>query len=119
MSTLRPIAGLPRACLPSTLLLLIAEGESHGYDLLQSARRLGMYSAEPGGLYRTLRTMEHEALLESSWEPSTSGPARRIYRIGPGGQEALGEAMAELEGLRSLLDALLERYEVLKRPDIA
>ena len=32
-------------------------------------------------LYRTLRQMEKDGFLESTWEPGPTGPARRVYTI--------------------------------------
>lgn len=111
----RSAVGIPRPYLRSVLLLLLAEGPSHGYDLLEAAKGVGVRSAEAGGLYRTLRAMEHDALLESWWEPSTSGPARRTYRLSGAGHGALREAVDELEELRRLLNSLIGRYAALKR----
>src|SRR5688500_19805764 len=70
---------LPRHYLKPCLLLLLAEGPSHGYELLEHVRRMGIKGAEPGGLYRYLRAMEKEEMVSSWWEPSQAGPARRTY----------------------------------------
>lgn len=59
-------AGLPRAHLRTVLLLLLSAASSHGYDLLEETRHLGMRTAEAAGVYRTLRVLEHEDLV-TSW----------------------------------------------------
>src|SRR5947199_10493340 len=87
---------LPRHYLRQCLLLLLAEGPSHGYDLLEQVRRLGIKGAEPGGLYRYLRLMEKEELVRAWWEPSQSGPARRTYLLTDAGSQALREAFEAL-----------------------
>ena len=102
---------LPRHYLKTCLLLLLAEGPSHGYELLEHVRQLGIHGAEPGGLYRYLRAMEREDLVSSWWEPSQSGPARRSYVLTESGQVALDAAVDSLRMVRELLVNLLVRYD--------
>ncbi len=108
-------AGLPRAHLRTVLLLLLSAASSHGYDLLEEARHLGLRTAEAAGVYRTLRILEHEDLVTSWWEPSQSGPARRTYSITPAGELALAEGIQDLEGLRRALNHVLTNYRNLNR----
>lgn len=104
---------LPRHYLRPCLLLLLAEGPSHGYDLLEQVRRLGIRGAEPGGLYRYLRSMEKEQLVSSWWEPSQAGPARRTYVLTDVGRNALDDSVAALRDVREILVSLLDRYDSL------
>jgi DNA-binding PadR family transcriptional regulator len=104
---------LPRHYLKPGLLLLLAEGPSHGYELLEHVRQLGIQGAEPGGLYRYLRAMEREELVESWWEPSQSGPARRTYVLTDSGRAALRASVDDLREVRQLLVNLLVRYDGL------
>jgi poly-beta-hydroxybutyrate-responsive repressor len=104
---------LPRHYLKPCLLLLLAEGPSHGYELLEHVRQLGIHGAEPGGLYRYLRSMEREELVSSWWEPSQSGPARRTYVLTEAGQDALKTSVDSLRDVRQLLVNLLARYDGL------
>ena len=108
-------AGLPRTYLRPSLLLLLAEAPSHGYELLEQLRALGVRMAEPGGLYRALRSMDEEGLVSSWWEPSQTGPARRLYVITDAGRESLTAFAAELRDLGWLLDGLLSRLEAIGR----
>nr|MBA3788699.1 helix-turn-helix transcriptional regulator [Actinomycetota bacterium] len=70
---------LPKSFLRPCLLLLLREQPAHGYELLERLRPLGFAGDDPGGLYRTLRALERDGLVHSAWEPSQSGPNRRIY----------------------------------------
>ena len=106
---------LPRHYLKPCLLLLLAEGPSHGYDLLEQVRRLGIRGAEPGGLYRYLRSMEKEQLVSSWWEPSQAGPARRTYILTDEGKGALDSSVSSLRDVREILVSLLDRYDGLAR----
>jgi poly-beta-hydroxybutyrate-responsive repressor len=105
--------GLPRHYLKPCLLLLLAEGPSHGYELLEQVRKLGIRGAEPGGLYRYLRAMEKEELVSSWWEPSQAGPARRTYVLTEAGRRALDASVSALREVREILVSLVDRYDTL------
>lgn len=98
----------PRQFLRPCLLLLLRESAAHGYDLLERLRDFGL-ERDAGGLYRTLRAMEHEGLVRSEWEASSSGPDRRRYRLTGFGAAQLGAWASGLEQTRRSLDAFLER----------
>lgn len=100
---------LPRAYLRPCLLVLLAEGPSHGYELLEEVRGLGLVAAEAGGLYRSLRSMDEDGLVRSWWEPSESGPARRTYEITRAGRVALTAELEGIEHIAGLLTGIVER----------
>lgn len=86
------------------VLLSLADGERHGYAIVQdigerSAARLQL---EPGNLYRHLKLMLDDALIEESDRrpvPGRDDERRRYYRITRfGRQVALAEA-SRLEAL--------------------
>jgi DNA-binding PadR family transcriptional regulator len=105
--------GLPRTFQRSCLLLALAQGQSHGYELLDAVRHMGLRSAEAGGLYRCLRTMEEDGLVTSWWEPSQAGPPRRTYELTSSGTAAMRVALEGLVEVRQLLSAMLERCDDL------
>ncbi|MHB2023164.1 MAG: PadR family transcriptional regulator [Mycobacteriales bacterium] len=104
---------VPRNFLRPHLLLALAERPSHGYELLAELSRTGMDRVDPGGMYRALRAMEAEALVASSWEPSTEGPARRVYTITAAGRQWLDSWADSVRDLRVALDAILDRLDEL------
>lgn len=103
-------AGLPRNYLRPCLLLLLAEGSAHGYDLLEQLPALGHTHADPGGMYRSLRAMEQEGLVTSTWEDSPAGPARRTYDLTEEGRDWLHAWAGSLRLVHASLDAFLDRY---------
>ena len=103
--------GLPRNYLRPCLLLLLAEGTAHGYELLDQVAALGLERVDPGGLYRCLRAMDEEGLVRSTWEPSTSGPARRTYELTDEGQEWLHLLAGSLAGVARSLTLYRRRYQ--------
>jgi len=112
--TARPediIVGLPRNYLRPCLLLLLAEGTSHGYELLVQVSAFGMERVDPGGVYRCLRALDEEGLVRSSWEPSSSGPARRTYELTDEGREWLHVVAGAVADVARSLSAYRRRYQ--------
>jgi PadR family transcriptional regulator, regulatory protein PadR len=101
---------LPKNFLRPAILLLLREDPAHGYDLLERLRPLGFRRSDPGGLYRTLRGLEDQGLVGSSWEASGTGPDRRIYQITRAGGEELHRLATALDAGRETLDTFLSRY---------
>ncbi len=110
--------GLPRAYLRAVLLVLLADGPSHGYELLEEARADGMRAVDAGGLYRELRAMERDGVVVSWWETSRSGPPRRTYEINDAGREALAAEAVVLRTTVRLLSELLDRAHAVVPPTV-
>jgi PadR family transcriptional regulator PadR len=94
------------------LLLLLAEGPTHGYDLLErlTARGFVAGDVDPGYLYRTLRGMEAAGAVTSEWDSASRGPNKRTYTLTPEGERALHEWAAHLEAHRRGLERFLGAY---------
>ena len=105
------LASLPKNFMRPCLLLLIREEASHGYDLLVRLDELGIRRTDPGGLYRTLRTMEREGLVESRWDISEIGPPRRTYQLTEDGEDWLHAWAATLSETGRVVEGFLKRYE--------
>ena len=70
-------------------------------------------------LYRTLRQMERDGFLESTWEPGPTGPARRVYTITGTGDAWLASSAAMLNTYRETIDRFFGLYNAgpgAKRP---
>lgn len=102
---------LPRSFLRPCLLLLIVEGATHGYELLEQVRALGLASTDAAAVYRCLRTMDEEGLLTSQWEPSSTGPARRTYSLTAKGRVQLRRMTSRLSDTVGALTDFLNRYD--------
>jgi len=100
----------PRAMLRPCLFLLLAERPDHGYDLVERLRSLGFGSDGAGPLYQILRRLEADGLVESAWDASVAGPARRTYRLTAGGWATLRASAEALESLGRFLDDYRSRY---------
>jgi len=90
-------------------LVLLAERESHGYDLAPRLAELGL-APDKGALYRTLRSMDHGGELRSAWDASSShGPARRVYGLTEEGRRRLQRALDGMEAHCVTIERLLLR----------
>ena len=100
---------LPRSFLRSFLLLALNRGgRSYGYELFETVQAQGL-ATDLAGVYRALRAMQRHNLVTSVWEPSASGPDRRVYALSDEGRRATDEAARELLGIRDALSAALSR----------
>jgi PadR family transcriptional regulator len=102
---------LPRNFLRMCLLLLLREQPAHGYDLLERLAAFGYDRSDPGAIYRTLRALEQDGCVHSAWEPSASGPDRRIYELTRPGMESLHEQAKALSAASQVVVAFLSRYQ--------
>src|SRR5688572_23135969 len=103
MDKFRPESFLPLTPVAFEILLALADGERHGYSILQEvdARSGGAVSLHAGTLYRALARLLESALIEEltkSPDPTSDDERRRYYRLtGRGVAVARAEA-SRLEG---------------------
>lgn len=90
---------------PVALYLLKIRGRTHGYDLVGALNDNALTDSriEPGALYRTLRRLEENGFVVSTWDVSGGGPARRLYELTAEGEEHLREWLGVLERLSGSL----------------
>lgn len=109
------LSSLPKDFVRPCLLLLLREGEAHGYELAERLCAFGFDHSDPGALYRALRRLESEGLVESGWEPSQSGPPRRVYGLTAQGIEELDKRATDLAESERRIDSFLDRYLKARR----
>ncbi|MEO7156757.1 MAG: PadR family transcriptional regulator [Vicinamibacterales bacterium] len=93
------------------ILLALADGERHGYSILQEVetRSGNAVSLHAGTLYRALARLLESDLIEelrSSPDPSSGDERRRYYRLT---QRGIAVARAEAERLDSQLSCARAR----------
>jgi PadR family transcriptional regulator PadR len=106
----REVEVRPRNWLVPVILLTLREWNSYGYELMERTAAFGFDAMNPGTLYRTLRQMEKEGVVESKWETSKGGPARRMYTITDAGEAYLDFWAEALEQYRRNMDAFFSLY---------
>ena len=95
------------------VLLSLAEGERHGYGITQdvAGRTAARIQLEPGNLYRTLRAMLDDGLIEESEKrpaPDLDDERRRYYSITPLGRKVAAAEIARLEAV--IADAKAKKW---------
>lgn len=98
----------------SSLILLSVLSRSkepmYGYQIAKLLEGNGpdLPMMKQGTLYPVLRSLEENGLLESTVEPSVSGPPRRYYKITKDGQTALAEWLEIWKQTKKFVDANLK-----------
>jgi PadR family transcriptional regulator PadR len=107
----------PRDIFAPFVLLAVSLERAHGYVIEDYLRALGLFGITMSTLYRTLRQMEKEGHLESTWEPGPTGPARRVYTLTDSGRRWLDASAGMLTAYRDTIDRFFDLYGV--RPSAA
>ena len=90
-------AFLPLTVVAFEILLAVAAGERHGYDIMVAIeeRTAGGLSPNPGTLYRAVDRLVREGLLDATDRRVESGERRRFFRL-----SRLGARVAAAEARR-------------------
>jgi DNA-binding PadR family transcriptional regulator len=93
------------------VLFALAEGEKHGYRIMQDIRELsgGTFSAGPATLYTTIKKLSDQGLISETSSPTDD--RRRTYALAPAGKRLLG---AEFQRQQRVLD-LARKKKLLGR----
>ncbi len=83
------------------ILVTLAEGERHGYSIMQDldTRTGGKLRVGPGTLYAALKRLAGEGLVQELDDTESAGERRRVYRITPFGRAVALAEMKRMEGL--------------------
>lgn len=103
MDRFRPDAFLPLSPVAFEILLALADGNRHGYSILQEieSRSNGAVSLNAGTLYRALARLLENSLIEELDQPPPSGnddERRRYYRLTNRGIAVARAEASRLEG---------------------
>jgi DNA-binding PadR family transcriptional regulator len=65
---------------------------------------------DSAAVYRSLRSLEERGAVYSYWNTSSTGPARRMYRLTPAGEEQLQAAVEALAETHLAIERYLCRH---------
>ncbi len=104
-------AHLPLKPLDLEILLALADGDLHGYGLVQAVdvHTGGLITLDPGNLYRVIKRLLETGLVSEAGQNAASdigGERRRYYALTALGGQVLS---AELDRLRRLVNATATR----------
>ena len=105
-----PAALLPLKPVDVLILTMLTAGERHGYGIRQDIidHTDGTLELEAGNLYRSIRRLIDEGLLDESDRrpaPDADDERRRYYRISAFGRRVLAAEMMRLRALVRLAEA--------------
>ena len=108
--TRSPADALPLRSVDFLVLLMLAKGERHGYGIMQDvlAHTEGRIELEAGSLYRTIRRLADEKLLdEAARRPAAESDdeRRRYYRLTPFGRRVVAAEATRLRALVRLAES--------------
>jgi len=92
------------------VLLMLREWSSYGYELMEKMAAFGLATMNAGTFYRTLRQMEKDGMVSSSWNTSEAGPARRMYSITAAGEAYLKFWADSLDQYQKMMDNFFRLY---------
>ena len=105
-----PADVLPLRSVDFLVLLMLGRGERHGYGIMQDvlAHTEGSMELEAGSLYRTIRRLADEKLLEEAARrpaAESDDERRRYYRLTPFGRRVVVAEAARLRALVRLAES--------------
>ena len=109
--TRSPADLLPLRSVDFLIMLMLGRGERHGYGIMQDvlAHTEGRTELEAGSLYRTIRRLADEKLLEESARrpaAESNDERRRYYRLTPFGRRVVAAEAARLRELVRLAESV-------------
>jgi len=100
--------------LPAFILLFLAKAPAHGSLLLNLMEQyLPFNNADSPAIYRALSELEKLEAVESYWDTSGPGAAKKCYTITNKGLEQLKEFKVHIEQRKRNLDFFLSECENL------
>lgn len=102
--------------LQSCLLVLLHREPGYGYSLMDGLEEFGFDPEvmDISIVYRVLRNLEAEGLVQDSWDDVSLGPQRRVYRLTPEGEKMLAAWVQDLQQRKKQIEALEAAYHAEK-----
>jgi len=95
---------LKRGLLDACVLAILAQGESYGYKIIQSAQ--SVMAIRESTLYPILRRMEQQGFL-STYHQEFNGRLRKYYRITAEGKQRLENFRSEWKDVKQMVDYIM------------
>jgi DNA-binding PadR family transcriptional regulator len=100
------------------IMLALANGELHGYGIMQDVQRItgGITKLGPGTLYRSIQRMLIDGLIEEldiALDDETDDERRRYYRLTSRGRNV---ARSQAQRLAVLVDTARDRRLLARKP---
>ncbi len=95
------------------VLVALGGKELHGYELISKISdvfpgMVGKGVGEMGRGYRILKELEMEGLITSHWDINEIGPARKVYKLTPKGEELRRENIKYIKEIKECIEKFIE-----------
>lgn len=101
---------------PAFVLLFLAREAHYGANLLNKINEEMPHNRlDSAAIYRTLQELEKTGAVESYWDTSEPGPARKWYRVTETGYQKLAEFKEDIEKRIKNLEYFLTTYPEVVR----
>lgn len=106
-----------KGILSMLLLRVVDQTEDYGYSIVVRLQELGFDDLAEGTVYPALNRLESKGLLSSRLVPSTSGPARKYYRMTPVGVEELERALTAWLAFKENVERVMSSATTYTSPE--
>ncbi|MDR2422362.1 MAG: PadR family transcriptional regulator [Deltaproteobacteria bacterium] len=92
------------------VMTFLAKGQLHGYGIQRLLESQGSFAHGPpdlSGVYRSLKEMESQGYVESSWISNDGGPPKRCFSLTENGRACLAVWKKTLIDYRAQIDELI------------
>ena len=96
---------LKKGVLGLCVLALLSRGDSYSYEIASRLSRA--VDMGEGTIYPLMRRMQSDGLVETYFEESSSGPARKYYRLTQAGRASLETQLAEWRSFTAAVEDVL------------
>jgi DNA-binding PadR family transcriptional regulator len=98
-----------KGALEGCVLEIISRGETYGYEIASSLRRLGFTDVVEGTVYTILLRIEKNDLVNIQSKPSALGPPRKFYTLNAAGRKELALFWSKWNFVSSQINKLKKR----------
>ena len=102
------ITEMLKGVLEGSILEIISQHTTYGYDITQRLKRLGFEDIAEGTVYAILVRLERSGLVGTKKKPSEVGPPRKFYML-------TGQGKSELKAFWSRWDFVSSKINELRR----
>ncbi|MGD9109812.1 MAG: PadR family transcriptional regulator [Phycisphaerales bacterium] len=80
-----------KGLLEFVVLALLEHGQQHGYQMVQTLKKIQSLEIREGNVYPILARLQTDGLIRSKQEFSENGPPRKYFRLTQKGKTTLAE----------------------------
>ncbi|WP_225047838.1 PadR family transcriptional regulator [Lacticaseibacillus kribbianus] len=100
-----------KGTLENAILMIIGQGETYGYALLEQLADAGFGAIPEGTVYPLLLKLQRNGLVHAVRHASATGPDRKYYRLTPQGAAQLDEFLPQWRQLQTAMGKLIASRE--------